>query len=141
MVALTTTPAALSVSRPFLPTTLHATLIPEAVERPVGIGHLVTLRAQVTNASNQPVNVAGIPVFLGQVSYTQPGLVYTQAVINNSPPGATPVEASTNAQGVATFSVTNFTSSVNPVYFEANLVNQLSNYPYGYSNIVTIRFK
>lgn len=141
MVALTTTPAALSVSRPFLPTTLHATLIPEAVERPVGIGHLVTLRAQVLNASNQPVNVADIPVFLGQVSYTQPGLVYTQAVINNSSPGATPVEASTNAQGVATFSVTNFTSSVNPVYFEANLVNQLSNYPYGYSNIVTIRFK
>jgi len=141
MVALTTSPEAMSVSAPFTPTHWHVNLNPEAVNRPVPVGAIVTITAQVLDATDNPVLDAGIPVYLGQVSYTQHGLVFTQAVINNSAEGATPVEAATNSDGVATFRVTNAAPSLDPVYFEANLINGSSSYPYGYSNIIPIRFR
>lgn len=141
LVALTTSPEAMSVSTAFVPTRWHINLTPEAIETPVPIGHLVTLTAQILGPTDAPINLAGVPVYLGQISYTQSGLVFTHAVINNSAPGATPVEAPTNAHGVATFTVLNLTSSISPVYFEANLVNGASQYPYGYSNILTVRFQ
>ena len=52
----------------------------------------------------------------------------------------TPVVAYTDSNGAATFYVTSQLSSTDPVYFEANLVNNLTGYPYGYSEIVPIRF-
>jgi hypothetical protein len=140
MAALTSTPEAMSVSRPFTPTYWHVNLNPEAVNRPVGVNVPVTLSAELLSPTDGPVDDSGIPVYLGQVSYTQQGLVFTQAVINGSAEGATPVEALTNSHGVAKFVVTSPVGSVNPVYFEANLVNGSQEYPYGYSNIVPIRF-
>ena len=141
IVALTTTPEALSVSGPYVPTRLHVNLNPESFDRPLAAGSTITIQAQVLTPTNAPLQKSGIPVYLGQVSYTQQGLIFTQASINGSPVGATPVEAPTNRQGVATFNITDLTASHNPVYFEANLVDQVSSYPYGYSNIVTARFR
>jgi len=140
MVALTSSPQAMSVSPPYVPTRFHINLTPEAIDRPVGIGQQITVKAEVLSPTDAPINLAGIPVYLGQISYAQSGIIYTQAVINNSQPGATPVEASTDSHGVATFTISDLTASLNPVYFEANLVNGASSYPYGYSNILTIRF-
>jgi hypothetical protein len=37
---------------------------------------------------------------------------------------------------VATFVITGTQASINPVYFEANLINRRASYPYGYSDIV-----
>lgn len=141
IVALTQSPAAMSVSVPFTPTYWHVNLNPEAFNQSVPINKAVTLAARVLGPTDSPVQIAGIPIFLGQVSYTQQGLVFTTAIINSGAEGETPVEALTNSHGVALFKVTGTVSSENPVYFEANLVNGQSEYPYGYSDIVPIRFK
>lgn len=140
MVALTESPPAMSVSAPYIPTTLHVNLNPEAVNKPVPVGQPVTFTAQILNSTNNPVDQAGVPVYLGQISYTQQGLVFGEAVINQGQIGQTPVEALTNSQGVASFVVTSTQASTNPVYFEANLVNSKASYPYGYSDIVPILF-
>ncbi len=140
IVVLTTTPEAMSVSAPFTPTVWHLSVDPAAVNSPVPTGQTVTIHAAVLGPSDNPIQVAGIPVYLGQVSYTQQGLVFSEAVINDGAEGATPVEAQTDNQGIATFHVSSSIASIDPVYFEANLVNGSSQYPYGYSNIVPIRF-
>ncbi len=140
IVALTVSPPAMSVSAPYIPTTWHVNLDPEAVNEPVPVGEPVTFKAQVLDSTNSPIDQAGIPVYLGQISYTQQGLVFGEAVINRGQIGQTPVEAKTNSEGVATFVVTGTQSSINPVYFEANLVNSQAFYPYGYSDIVPVRF-
>ena len=141
IVALTTSPAAMSVSGPYTPTNWHVNLNPEAVNKPVLIGIPTTFEAQVLNSTNNAVDRAGIPVYLGQVSYAQQGLIFTEAVINKGQIGQTPIEARTNSQGVATFVITGTQASIDPVYFEANLINSQASYPYGYSDIVPIRFE
>ncbi len=98
------------------------------------------LRATILDPINRPVRESGVPVYLGQVIYDQQGLVFGQAVINQGQVGQTPVVAFTNADGVATFVVRGTQTSNDPVSFEANLVNQHLYYPYGYSEIVPIRF-
>ena len=42
---------------------------------------------------------------------------------------------------MATFVIRGTKASTDPVYFEANLVNDSQFYPYGYSQIVPIRFE
>jgi hypothetical protein len=79
------------------------------------------------------------PIYLGQVTYAQQGLLFSQAVVNRGQVGQTPVIAYTNG-GIATFVIRGTKASINPVYFEANLVNGRLSYPYGYSQIVPIRF-
>lgn len=140
IVALTTSPAAMSVSGPYIPTNWHINLNPQAVNKPVTVGVPTTFHAQVLNSTNNAVDEAGIPVYLGQVSYTQQGLIFTEAVINKGQIGQTPIKALTNKSGVATFVITGTQASINPVYFEANLINRRASYPYGYSDIVPIQF-
>jgi len=140
VVAFTSSPGTVSRSSPYLPTVLHLALLPAAVNHPVLLGSTVTLRAELLNRFDQPVHQADVPVYLGQIIYAQRGLLYASATVNGSLPGQTPVEALTNAQGVATFTIQDLTPEPDPVYFEANLVNSQSYYPYGYSNIVDVRF-
>jgi hypothetical protein len=99
------------------------------------------VRAEIVNRLDQPMRVANVPVYLGQVIYSQTGQQFSQAVINNGNPGHTPVEAETNEQGVATFTVRSPVATYDPVYFEANLVRSSSAYPYGYSPILAVRFR
>jgi len=140
VVAFTSTPGTVSVSRPFLATSLHLSLDPDAINQRQPIGTPITVRVRLLDRLNQPVLRSGVPVYMGQVSYTQQGLLLSQAVINNSQPGQTPVTGFTNKDGVATFVIEGTTPSVNPVYFEANLVNGTQFFPYGYSEILPIRF-
>jgi len=140
MAALTTQPAALSISPSFSPTNWHTSMTPQAVDAPVVIGVPQVIAVQVLNSDNSPVRRAGIPVYLGQVIYAQGGIEFSQAIINQSNVGETPVAARTNSAGVATFTVVGTQSTTDPVYFEANLVNTVDNYPYGYSPILAIRY-
>ncbi len=140
VVAFTTLPAAISHSGSYLPTTFHLALSPDAVNRIVPIGEEVTVRAQLLNSFDQPVHEIGVPVYMGQIIYSQSGLEYGEAIVNGSQQGQTPVTALTNADGVATFTIQGTIAGPDPVYFEANLVNDTRFYPYGYSEIVPIRF-
>ncbi len=140
VVAFTTSPAAISHSGSYLPTTYHLSLSPDAVNRIVPIGEDVTVRAELLNSFDQPVHETGVPVYMGQIIYSQSGLEYGEAIVNGSQQGQTPVTALTNADGVATFTIQGTLASPDPVYFEANLVNDTRFYPYGYSEIVPIRF-
>lgn len=140
VVAFTTSPAAISHSGSYLPTTYHLALSPDAINHVVPIGEEVTVHAQVVNSFDQPVHEAGVPVYMGQIIYAQSGLEYAAAIINGSQQGQTPVSALTNADGLATFMVQGTTAGPDPVYFEANLVNDRRFYPYGYSDILPIRF-
>ncbi|MGC9221004.1 MAG: hypothetical protein ACP5H2_06585 [Solirubrobacteraceae bacterium] len=140
VVALTQHPDALSASGPYEPATLHLALNPDAVNTVVPLGDPVLIHAQLLNTFDAPVHQADVAVYLGQIIYDQTGLEYSEARINNFPAGATPVAAYTNADGVATFTVVNVQSSSDPIYFEANLVSSRYFFPYGYSEILPIRF-
>jgi len=131
---------AMAPSALYEPGLLHLALIPDAVNKPVPLGQPVLLRAELLNRFDESVHEAGVPVFLGQIIYAQRGLLYASASINGSAPGATPVEELTNPAGIATFVVVDRTSEPDPVSFEANLVSSSGFYPYGYSQIVPIRF-
>lgn len=131
---------AMSRTGAFLPTRWHVSLTPDAVTRVVPVGAPVTVHAQILNELDQPVRRAGEPVYLGQIIYTQHGLEFSEAVINHGAIGETPVTAYTDAQGEATFTIRGVQASTDPVYFEANLVNAQQRYPYGYSQILPIRF-
>lgn len=131
---------ALSRTAAYLPTSWHVSLSPDAVSRIVPLGERLTVRAQILNRFDQPVHRAGEPVYLGQIIYGQNGLQYSEAVVNHGDIGETPVAARTNDQGVATFTIRGTQASTSPVYFEANLVNPQQHYPYGYSQILPVRF-
>jgi len=140
LAALTTDPGAMSVSRPYLPSRYHVILEPEAFNHPVLLGQPVRFEAQVVDAFNRPVEKSGIRVFLGQIIYSQQGLIFSQASINFSPTGQTPVQARTDSHGKASFTITGSEVTTDPVYFEGNLIDPSGNYPYGYSDIVPILF-
>ncbi len=140
VVAFTEHPGSISRSAAYTPTTWHVGLDPDSVSRLVPLGDPVTVHAAILDRLDRPVRVAGEPVYLGQVIYAQQGLEYGQAIINQGQVGQTPVVAYTNRDGVATFTIRGTRSSSDPVYFEANLVNDRQFYPYGYSEIVPIRF-
>jgi hypothetical protein len=138
--AFSSRPDAASVSDTFLPSTWHVALEPDQFAKPVPIGQKVVVRAELLNRLNQHVRVSGVPIYLGQIIYGQHGLIYSEAVVNGAPSGQTPVPADTDTSGEATFVISGTHSATDPVYFEANLVNFTQFYPYGYSQIVLIRF-
>jgi uncharacterized membrane protein len=134
-------PASVSRTGAYVASLWRVVLQPAAISTPVAVGQQFTVRAQVVNRLNQPMRVAHLPVYLGQVIYAERGLQFSEAVINNSPQGQTPVQATTNSSGVASFTISSPVSGSNPDYFEANLVEPGAGYPYGYSPILAVRFK
>ena len=141
MVAFTTNGGvAISHSGSYVPALWHLALNPVAVDHSVPYGRSVTFTAQIVDRYNRPVDVSGIAVYMGQIIYAQRGILYGEAIINQGQAGQTPVLALTNRNGQATFTVTDLVKASDPVYFEANLVNANTFYPYGYSQIVPVRF-
>ncbi|MGH9030060.1 MAG: glycosyltransferase family 87 protein, partial [Acidimicrobiales bacterium] len=140
VVAFTNDPATVSRTGSYLPTTYHIALVPNAVDHVVHVGQPVHVTAEVLDRLDRPVPVAGIPVYLGQVIYAQQGLEFGEAEINGDQPGVTPVSALTNSDGHAQFVIRGTVATTDPVYFEANLVNSTQYYPYGYSEILPVRF-
>lgn len=141
VLAFTGQPASVSRSSAYVATLWRVVLTPDTVSRPLRPGQRIAIRAQIVNRLDQPMHVANVPVFLGQVTYTQHGVVFSEATVNGAAPGRTPVQARTNGRGVAVFGIRDSFPTSEPVYFEANLVNSSSSYPYGYSPILTIRFR
>jgi hypothetical protein len=119
---------------------LSVVFLTVAVLLGLATGREITVQAAIVNRLDQQIRVANVPVYLGQVSYAQQGLQYSQAYINRGLAGQTPVEALTNADGIASFTINSPVGGSAPVYLEANFVNQASLYPYGYSPILTVRF-
>ncbi|WP_020375797.1 hypothetical protein [Sulfobacillus thermosulfidooxidans] len=140
MVAFTAHTKTISHTNSYVPSTWHVALIPDAINHPVPYGQSITITAEILNRMDQPVHVNNIPIYLGQIIYAQRGLQYGQAIINDGYPGETPVTATTNSRGEATFTIRDVHPETDPVYFEANLVNNHDYYPYGYSQILPIRF-
>jgi uncharacterized membrane protein len=141
VVAFGAHPGSVSRTGPYVASQWRVVLQPSTVSRPVHRGEHVTVRAEIVNRLDDRVYVGHVPVYLGQVIYAQRGLQFSQAVINRGLPGQTPVEALTDARGVATFTVRSLVNGTSPVYFEANLVKPGSAYPYGYSPILSVRFR
>jgi hypothetical protein len=139
VVAFTDSPGTVSRSTSYQPSLLHLSLVPDAINHVVPLGRPVTVQAELLNQFDRPVHLAGQPVFLGQIIYAQSGLVFGEAVINGANPGQTPVVAYTDENGRATFTLSSTKKSSDPIYFEANLLKRHS-YPYGYSEILPIRF-
>ncbi len=123
-----------------LPNTWHLTLSPTAINQPIPKSHLISFTVQILNRWDQPVHAGGIPVYLGQVIYAERGPQAGQSVINRGYVGETPVKALTNNQGRAHFTVRDVTPTADPIYYEANLVNSQNFYPFGFSQIVPVRF-
>jgi hypothetical protein len=140
VVAFTDGPDTVSASSAYEPTTLHVGLSPDAVNPLVPLGQQVVVRAELLDRIDRRVHRAGVPIYLGQVIYAQEGLIVSEASVNGHAPGQTPVAAYTDADGVATFRIVGTNANANPVYFEANLVDSNRFYPYGYSEILPIRF-
>jgi uncharacterized membrane protein len=140
VLAFTGSPASVSRTGAYLASGWRVVLRPDAISQTVPIGQQITVRAEIVGRLDQPVRVPDVPVYLGQVIYAQQGLRFSQAYINDGLEGQTPVQALTNADGVATFIIRSPAGGSDPIYFEANLVNPTWFYPYGYSPILTVRF-
>lgn len=140
VVAFVEHPASVSATGPYIPDALHVALVPDAVNAPVPTGRPVVVTAELLDQLDRPVHRADVPIYVGQIIYDQTGLELSEAVVNGKPPGQTPVRALTNDKGVATFTVVGTQANSDPVYFEANLVNSVDFFPYGYSPILPIRF-
>jgi uncharacterized membrane protein len=140
VVAFTDDPGTVSRSSPYVPTTWHVGLVPNAVNRVVPVGQVIVIHAQILDKLDRPVAVGGVPIYMGQITYAQRGLIYSEAIVNQGQIGQSPVSALTDRSGQATFVIRGTQVSNDPVYFEANLVNQSQFFPYGYSEIVPIRF-
>ena len=141
VLAFTQGPPSVSRTSAYVASLWRVVLQPATISKPVARGQEFTVHAEIVNRLNAPVRVADVPVYLGQVIYAQRGLQFSQAVINQGQPGQTPVQALTNAEGVATFTIHSPVGGANPVYFEANLVKPALFYPYGYSPILAVRFR
>ena len=133
-------PASVSRTAAYLISTWRVILQPDTIGHTVAVGQEITVHAEIVNRLDQQIRVAHEPIYLGQVIYAQQGLRFSQAVINRALAGATPVEALTNDAGVATFVIHSAVGGSDPIYFEANLVNPVWFYPYGYSPILAVRF-
>ncbi|HUZ22420.1 MAG TPA: hypothetical protein VMV07_01500 [Streptosporangiaceae bacterium] len=141
VVAFSQNPPSVSRTGAYVASLWRVVLQPATINGPVPRGQDITVQAEIVNRLDEPMRVASVPVYLGQVIYAQRGLQYSQALINQGLPGETPVRALTNSGGVATFTIHSPVGGSNPVYFEANLVNAGSAYPYGYSPILAVRFR
>lgn len=140
VLAFTQSPDTVSRSPQYVPSRDHLVLYPQAMNAPVPVGKRIQIRAAILNSFDQPVHEAGVPVYLGQIIYTERGPQPTRATIDGSLPGQTPVMALTNKQGVATFDVVGTVAGPEPTYFEANLLDNQDYYPYGYSPILMVYF-
>ncbi|MHB1928634.1 MAG: hypothetical protein ACYCUG_04280, partial [Acidimicrobiales bacterium] len=137
----TTGPDAVSTSQTYTSSTDTLYLSPSSLDAPIRVGAKTVLSAQLDDRYGRAITRAGVHVDLGQVTYAQNGLLGGVASIDGAPEGASPIEAVTNAAGVATFTVVGDQASAVPDYFQAWVASPASKTPpSGYSQIVAARF-
>jgi hypothetical protein len=141
MIALTTSPAAMSVSAPYLPVVWHLSIQPSQVNTPIPLSVPITFSVSVVDGRGLPVHRAGIRVTLRQSSYYSVGQRgHNYARVNDAPLGSRVAYARTDGRGVARFVVVGVTSSLEPIYFQAFLTSQAFNTQYGPSETVAVVF-
>jgi hypothetical protein len=141
VLAFTDKPAAVSVSNRFLLNLDHAAFLPQTFNNAVPVGKRIRLQVEILNDVDAQVHRAGIPVYLNQARYTSGGQHMASAKINRNPPGTGGIEAVTNSSGIATFYIVGTQRTGIPISFSAHLRNLSSNYIYGSSGTINIRFK
>jgi hypothetical protein len=133
--AFSVDPPTVSVAR-LLPAFQRATIVsPQIVSTPTARVELVV---QLVDRFNHPLQQEGVTVALGQVLYAQEGLLPGEAIVNDRPQGASPVLATTDANGQAHFVVRAGQPQPYEVFFQAWLP---APYPHGYSNMVSVRLR
>ena len=140
IVALTTSPAAMSVSSPYLPVTFGLTISPATVDAPVPPGMPITFTVRVVDRIGRTVLHAGTPVYLQQTSYALEGQGPRPVVHVIGAGRVGRVMQVTDSQGVARFVVVGTVSSLQPIYFRAYLLSKELHVPYGASGIVSVVF-
>ena len=135
---LTDNPPALSSKMLVASHTLHLKISPDSISKLVKLGQKVHIKVELQNQLNQPVHQAGVVVSLGQVIYSQVGLLPAETSINGSQEGRSPVTAKTNQNGIAYFTIQGDQLQYQETFYQAWLTTP---YPYGYSNMLSIRFE
>lgn len=139
MVAYTTAPATVSSSPAFTVGENMVAITPSAIDAPVHVGKRVSFTLQLQNVFGAPVRRAGVRLALGQIVYTQQGLLPGESSIGGKPEGASPYSVLTNRDGQAVVSVVGVQAQAQPVYYQA-WVNPPQGAPTGYSPVVTVQY-
>ena len=140
MVALTTSPAAMSISAPYVPAVSKLAIDPVFINSPVPPGRPITLTVRVIDHYGRPVRRAGTPVYLQQTSYPLPGQGPRPVARVIGASGVGRVMQLTDSRGVVRFVVVGTVSSLQPIYFRAYLLSTELHVPYGASEIVSVVF-
>lgn len=135
--AVTESPETISSTELFTPSPYSASISPEYVNDVQAIGSVVTVHVELRSPFGRLVRKEGVRVALGQLIYGQSRLIPAEAVINAQPQGRTPVYATTDSSGVATFTLRDDSPQGRPIYFQA-WVQPSGGYPFGYSHILPI---
>lgn len=135
--AVTNSPETVSISPRFTPGYLSSFLTPSYVNSVVKPGQTLTFHVQLRSPFGARIYRPRVRIALGQIIYAQGGLGYSTTTINHGNPGQTPVMALTNAQGIASFRITNTNNEHALVYYQAWILPH-GQYPFGYSDIVVV---
>ncbi|HUA10662.1 MAG TPA: hypothetical protein VMA83_01490 [Solirubrobacteraceae bacterium] len=138
--AFTATPQTVSSSALFTPQHFVTTLLPSYVNGVIPAGGTTHLTVQLESPLGAAVQRAGVRVGLAQLIYGQQALIPAEARIDGAPEGATPVYALTDAQGRATFALTDSSPQGHPVFFQS-WVQPTGRYPFGFSEIVSVLWR
>ncbi|HEY5023784.1 MAG TPA: hypothetical protein VII76_02300 [Acidimicrobiales bacterium] len=137
--AFSDNPAQIATSSTIRPPTESAFLTPQGVDRPVRLGTSTELTVQLVNQIGGSRATKGVTVALGQIVYSQDGLLPGEASIDGQAEAQTPVLRQTDRTGKVVFTVSGVQAQQDPVFFQAWLVPS-SGVPTGYSNIVSMQF-
>lgn len=138
--AVTATPETISSTRRFVPSPYAAYITPPWVNRVLTAGQSITLRVRLRSPFGSDVARAGVRVALAQLIYAQNAEIPGEAQINAGNVGESPVTSLTNANGIATFHVSDRFDLSQPVYFQA-WIGPPNSYPFGYSEIVSVLWR
>ena len=123
VIATTTSPAAISVSLPYSTTSWRVDIAPSVVKNPVRPGMPLHFTVQVADGTDQPVHRAGMAVFMRVTAGPSHSVAAAHVRINGTPYTGAPVTASTDAQGVARYTVTIGRSSTTPLFISAFIMS------------------
>jgi hypothetical protein len=137
--AFTRGPDALSSSSNVPAVTDRLTIGPSTINRPVAVGTPFTLDVQLRDRLGAPRRQAGVPVSLGQVIYTQDGILGGETRIAGRPIGQSPVTVATDVRGVARFVIVGETADEAPTWFQA-WIDPDDAPPHAYSGQLAVRF-
>jgi hypothetical protein len=118
-------------------TNLHTLLTPLGIRKLLMPGQSFVIHVQLLNQIGSPVLKSNVPIALTQLIYSPQGIEFSGERINNALPGATPVTAYTNNDGVATFHIKEIQPENQEVNFQAWIADK---YPVAYSNQLTVWF-